>query len=113
MPSTPPHLPRLGVDNGGHSASLRGNYHSKVPEIANQPLNTLLPILKDGTLHPEPYYITQNVEYAYVFPWELFNSIFSGDTKYIYIQVIGILGLLLLSQPDVTSIFISRKFKIC
>lgn len=61
---TPPSLPSLDVDstNGGvPSASLRGNYHNKVPEIANQPLHTLLPILKDGSLHPEPYYITQNV----------------------------------------------------
>lgn len=66
---TPPQLPSLDVDfpsgNGvagnAHSASLRGNYHNKVPEIANQPLHTLLPILKDGRVHPEPYYITQNV----------------------------------------------------
>ena len=64
---TPPHLPSLDVDsrsgNGppAGSASLRGQYHNRVPEISNQPLNTLLPILKDGSLHPEPYYITQNV----------------------------------------------------
>ena len=43
------------------SASLRGKYHSKVPEISNQPLNTLLPILKDGAEHPQPYYVTPNV----------------------------------------------------
>ncbi len=59
------HLPSLDVEapkNGGHhSASLRGNYHNKVPEIANQPLNTLLPVLKNGEIHPEPYYITQSV----------------------------------------------------
>ena len=63
MPSSQ-QLPSLDVEtarNGGHSASLRGSYHNKVPEIANQPLNTLLPILKNGEQHPEPYYITQSV----------------------------------------------------
>lgn len=44
------------------SASLRGNYHSRVPDISQQPLNTLLPMVKDGDIgHPDPYYITQNV----------------------------------------------------
>eukprot|EP00093_Oithona_nana_P010159 10159.XXX_239685_238314_1 [CDS] Oithona nana genome sequencing. len=70
------HLPSLEVEgsssggtseglNGHPSASLRGKYHNKVPEIAAQPLNTLLPIFPDDnsscTTHPEPYYITQNV----------------------------------------------------
>ena len=45
----------------GRSASLRGQHHSRVPDISNQPLNTLLPILKYGYSHPDPYYITQNV----------------------------------------------------
>ena len=56
-------IPSLGdVDTSGNaaSASLRGNYHNKVPEISGA-LNTLMPVLKDGSLHPEPYYITQNV----------------------------------------------------
>merc|ERR1712020_96729 len=35
--------------------------HPKVPEITNQPLNTMLPVLPNGAVHPEPYYITQNV----------------------------------------------------
>ena len=75
MPSSgKTHLPSLDVDsagsggrsgghNGHHSASLRGNYHNKVPDIAQQPLHTLLPIFKEGAgcQHPEPYYITQNV----------------------------------------------------
>lgn len=68
------HLPSLEVEgnvagiagseglNGQPSASLRGKYHNKVPEIAGQPLNTLLPIFPDDSwTHPEPYYITQNV----------------------------------------------------
>ena len=62
-------LPSLAADSAssggrnGHSASLRGHYHSKIPEIAQQPLFTLLPVFKDGTgcHHPEPYYLTQNV----------------------------------------------------
>ena len=59
-------LPSLEYESNGHhhgptSASLRGAAHNKVPEIANQPLHTLLPILPDGEEHPEPYYITQNV----------------------------------------------------
>jgi hypothetical protein len=61
---TTPSLPRLetgGTNSKTPSASLRGKYHKKVPEISNQPLNTLLPILKDGVEHPQPYYITQNV----------------------------------------------------
>ena len=60
---TSPQLPSLGADvaRPTPSASLRGKYHNKVPEIANQPLNTLLPQLKDDVVHPEPYYITQNV----------------------------------------------------
>lgn len=61
---SPPQLPSLDVDNrngGAASASLRGHQYNKVPEIANQPLNTLLPVLKSGAVHPEPYYITQNV----------------------------------------------------
>ena len=74
MPSSGGNLPSLDIDNGindgghhgqnGHSASLRGNHHNRVPNIANQPLNTLLPILKDGWNHPDPYYITQNVVYV-------------------------------------------------
>ena len=50
--------------SSGHSASLRGNFHSRVPDIPNQPLHTLLPVVKDGWLPPEPYYITQNVVYV-------------------------------------------------
>ena len=53
------------VSNGsGNSASLRGNFHNRVPDISNQPLHTLLPVVKDGWLPPEPYYITQNVVYV-------------------------------------------------
>ena len=65
---SPPQLPSLGADqrsSNGESTStsawLRGTAHPKVPEIANQPLNTLLPILPNGAVHPQPYYITQNV----------------------------------------------------
>jgi hypothetical protein len=62
---TTPNLPRLsagaGTSSQTPSASLRGKFHKKVPEISNQPLNTLLPILKNGAEHPQPYYITQNV----------------------------------------------------
>ncbi|XP_059092890.1 uncharacterized protein LOC131888121 [Tigriopus californicus] len=61
---TPPHLPSLDVEtngNGSHSASLRGSHHSRVPEIPNQPLNTLLPQLDNDTEHPLAYYVTQNV----------------------------------------------------
>ena len=61
---TTPSLPRLSAGGNASktpSASLRGKFHKKVPEISNQPLNTLLPILKDGAEHPQPYYITQNV----------------------------------------------------
>ena len=84
----PPHLPSLdnagGVNSshhssrngsssttdgstsgGGHSASLRGHSFNRVPDICNQPLHTLLPVVKEGWLPPEPYYITQNVVYAY------------------------------------------------
>ena len=84
----PPHLPSLdnagGVNSshhssrngssnttdgstgsGGHSASLRGHSFDRVPGICNQPLHTLLPVVKEGWLPPEPYYITQNVVYAY------------------------------------------------
>lgn len=80
----PPHLPSLdnagGVNSshhssrngssnttdgstssGGHSASLRGHSFNRVPDICNQPLHTLLPVVKEGWLPPEPYYITQNV----------------------------------------------------
>ena len=60
-----PQLPSLTAEPNPRmatpSASLRGKYHNKVPEIANQPLNTLLPLLKDNVVHPEPYYITQNI----------------------------------------------------
>ena len=79
--TTSSHLPSLSSDNGGgvngssrnssvstngsgHSESLRGNFHSRVPDISNQPLHTLLPVVKDGWLPPEPYYITQNVVYV-------------------------------------------------
>ena len=65
---SPPQLPSLGTTgqdpgNGENppSAWLRGNAHPKVPEITNQPLNTMLPILPNGAKHPQPYYITQNV----------------------------------------------------
>ena len=86
MPSsggTPPHLPSLdnggainghrsrsssstngGGGSGGHSASLRGHSFNRVPDISNQPLHTLLPVVKEGWLPPEPYYITQNVVYV-------------------------------------------------
>lgn len=62
--NSPPQLPSLGTEqNGNHpqSAWLRGSAHPKVPEITNQPLNTMLPILPNGAAHPQPYYITQNV----------------------------------------------------
>ena len=45
---SPPQLPSLGTDKNGsngdnpQSAWLRGNAHPKVPEITNQPLNTML-----------------------------------------------------------------------
>ena len=39
--------------------SLRGATHAKIPDIANQPLNTLLPITRDDVPHSQPYYITQ------------------------------------------------------
>ena len=39
--------------------SLRGANHAKIPDIANQPLNTLLPITRDEVAHSQPYYITQ------------------------------------------------------
>ena len=66
---SPPQLPSLGtdqngsngIDNSQNTAWLRGSAHPKVPEITNQPLNTMLPILPNGTVHPQPYYITQNV----------------------------------------------------
>ena len=62
--NSPPQLPSLGTEqNGNHpqSAWLRGSAHPKVPEITNQPLNTMLPVLPNGAAHPQPYYITQNV----------------------------------------------------
>ncbi len=62
--ATPPHLPSLGSDPGAgarHSASLRSSHHKKLPEIADRPLNTLLPRMRDGSIHPEPYYVTINV----------------------------------------------------
>merc|ERR1711962_1545689 len=40
--------------------SLRGANHAKIPDIANQPLNTLLPITRDEVAHSQPYYITQS-----------------------------------------------------
>ena len=64
---SPPQLPSLGTDKNGsngdnpQSAWLRGNAHPKVPEITNQPLNTMLPVLPNAAVHPQPYYITQNV----------------------------------------------------
>ena len=66
---SPPQLPSLGtdqngsngIDNSQNTAWLRGGAHPKVPEITNQPLNTMLPILPNGAVHPQPYYITQNV----------------------------------------------------
>ncbi len=67
---SPPQLPSLGSDQGRINGSngeqqstgwLRGSSHPKVPEITPQPLNTLLPVLKNGAIHPQPYYITQNV----------------------------------------------------
>ena len=41
------------------SPSLRGSKHTKVPTISNQPLNTPLPVPKDGVPHPQPFYVTQ------------------------------------------------------
>ena len=52
------------TSSGGHSASLRGHSFNRVPDICNQPLHTLLPVVKEGWLPPEPYYITQNVVYV-------------------------------------------------
>ena len=41
------------------SPSLRGSKHSKIPDIANQPLNTLLPATKDDSPHSHPFYLTR------------------------------------------------------
>ena len=41
------------------SPSLRGSKHSKIPDIANQPLNTLLPCNKDDSPHSHPFYLTR------------------------------------------------------
>ena len=41
------------------SPSLRGSKHSKIPDIANQPLNTLLPATKDDSPHTHPFYLTR------------------------------------------------------
>lgn len=41
---------------------MRGRHHSKVPDISQQPLNTLLPETKDENPHPRPYYLTQFVQ---------------------------------------------------
>ena len=90
----PPHLPSLdnsshlasrngsgnttdgSTSGGGHSASLRGHSFNRVPDICNQPLHTLLPVVKEGWLPPEPYYITQNVVYV--------TCVLSIDNIYIY-----------------------------
>ena len=44
------------------SPSLRGRHHSKVPDISNQPLDTLLPETKDDQPHCRPYYLTKFVQ---------------------------------------------------
>ena len=61
--NSPPQLPSLGTEQNGEQRSnwLRGNAHPKVPEITNQPLNTMLPVLPNGAVHPQPYYITQSI----------------------------------------------------
>ena len=65
------------TSGGGHSASLRGHSFNRVPDICNQPLHTLLPVVKEGWLPPEPYYITQNVVYV--------TCVLSIDNIYIYV----------------------------
>lgn len=73
---SPPQLPSIGRQNSiskpPPSASIRGQYHNKVPDIANSPLNTALPQLPDNLQHPKPYFITQNVVFKVsdgVPPW--------------------------------------------
>lgn len=40
---------------------MRGNHYAKIPDIASQPLNTPLPVPRDGVPHPLPYFVTQAV----------------------------------------------------
>ncbi len=40
---------------------FRGSHHKRVPDISDRPFNTLLPVMKDGRNHPEPYYMTKTV----------------------------------------------------
>lgn len=67
---TPPHLPSLDrhdhrqnghTSGSGSGSGLRGSHHSRVPDIAARPLNTMLPLMVDGSEHPEPYFMTPNV----------------------------------------------------
>ena len=44
------------------SGSVRGQHYSKVPDISQQPLNTLLPACRDDTPHCRPYYLTKNIQ---------------------------------------------------
>ena len=60
-------------ENHFRAPSLRGHHHSKIPDINNQPLNTLLPETRDNIQHVRPYYLTQFIKISlaeiYLPPW--------------------------------------------
>jgi len=59
--SPPQRLESLPTSTTDRSPSLRGSKHDRVPHIPNHPLNTALPVTKDGVPHPQPFYVTQVV----------------------------------------------------
>ena len=48
--------------NVRRSGSVRGQHYSKVPDISQQPLNTLLPACRDSAQHCRPYYLTKHLQ---------------------------------------------------
>ncbi|XP_023344032.1 uncharacterized protein LOC111713417 [Eurytemora carolleeae] len=74
--SPPQRLETISASTKSRSPSLRGSKHTKVPTISNQPLNTPLPVPKDGVPHPQPFYVTQGVVLKQVGdrpPWKQVN----------------------------------------